>query len=119
MAEQARMKLRSFLVTLLGILIAIYVPCTWVLFDRGGRAGPPPIGFAEMPIYLANMVVMLIARPTPLPPALLAALVVAFVMALTYFGRTGGMRRIVAISFAFISSCLLSFAAFMLCHGHS
>jgi hypothetical protein len=119
MADDARAKRSSVLLTLLGILIGIYLPCTWVLFDPGGRLGPSHLGFAEMPIHLANMVVMLSGRPEPLPRVLLAVLVLAFVTAFTYFGRTNAIRRTVAISLVFLSSCFLSLAVFAMCHGHS
>jgi hypothetical protein len=100
----------SVVITLACIVAAIYLPFTWVLFEDVQALKSDRLGwFLIMPTAIPNLVILraLLGVMSVIISALLESIAVA---ALTYWARKGGVRRVIAITCAFLVACLFSLA---------
>jgi len=100
----------SVVVTLAGIMAAIYLPFIWVLFEDVQALKSDRLGwFLIMPTAIPNLIILraLFGVTSLIVSALLESIAV---VALTYWGRKGGVRRVIAITCAFLVACLFSLA---------
>jgi hypothetical protein len=122
MAEKPRSTVPSVPVTVLGALLAAYLPCTWVLVsDAMVIKDDRLFYFAEMPIVLTQFPLELAGwTNAPESKGLVAAIAIAVFTALAYWWRRGGIWSHVIIVCAFLCWCFLSFMMFAwVTHGHS
>ena len=104
---------RSVLMTMLGVIVAVYLPFVWALSGRD-----PLRMFLFMPSGWATVVVLMLTgwERSHWVGVTITALMV---MGLTYWGRKGGGRRAAAIAIAFMWSAITSVATSIFVHGHS
>jgi len=122
MAEKPRSTALSVPVTVLGALLAAYLPCTWVLVsDATVIKDDRLFFFAEMPIVLTQVPLELAGwTNAPESKGLVAAIAIAVFTALAYWWRRGGIWSRATIFCAFLGWCFLSFLMFAWStHGHS
>ena len=93
MAEKPRSTALSVPVTVLGALLAAYLPCTWVLVsDATVIKDDRLFFFAEMPIVLTQVPLELAGwTNAPESKGLVAAIAIAVFTALAYWWRRGGI----------------------------
>jgi hypothetical protein len=122
MAENPRSTALSVTVTVLGALLAAYLPCTWVLVsDASVIKDQRLVCFAQMPIVLTQLPLELAGwTNAPESKGLVGAIAIAALAALAYWWRRSGIWSRVIIVCAFLCWCFLSFMMFAWAtHGHS
>jgi hypothetical protein len=122
MAETPRSTARSAAVTVLGALLAAYLPCTWVLVsDATVIKDDRLFCFAEMPIVLTQLPLELAGwTNAPESKGSVATIAIAALTALAYWWHRGGIWSRATIFCIFLGWCFLSFFMFAWCtHGHS
>ncbi len=122
MAEKPKSTARSVAVTVVGALLAAYLPCTWVLVsDVTVIKHDRLFCFAEMPIVLTQLPLELAGWTNATESkGLVAAIAIAALAALAYWWHRGGIWSRATIFCTFLGWCLLSFFMFAWgTNGHS